>query len=235
MLVSVLEEHKKILLTSIPRDLYVGGAKINAHFCHEGFDAFKQRVGKITGYEPTHYITADFDSMVWAVNRMGGAKPNIERSFTDYNYPQDRPAATYPPNFQAGKQHLDGEEALQFCRSRKGSNGEGSDFRRMARQQTLLLSMPQAFETSDLPEMTLQALYRLFTGHLGTNLKIGETGELLSLLTQWRSFEVEQLVLNTQNFLYHPPNSQYGGAYVLRPLGDSYSAIQSQVKSLLGT
>lgn len=233
MLVSVNEENKKVLLTSIPRDLYVGGAKINAHFCNEGFDAFKERIGNITGITPTHYISADFDSMVWAVNRLGGVEPNIERTFTDSNYPADRPEAPHPPSFQAGVQELAGEEALQYCRSRKGTAGEGSDFRRMARQQTLLESAPLAFETSDLFHMSTEALHRLLTGHLGTNISLGAAARLVPLLKNWRNYQIENLVLNTQNYLYHPPNSQYGGAYVLRPKNDSYSTIQTRIASLL--
>lgn len=233
MLVSVNEKTKKVLLTSIPRDLYVGGAKLNAHFCNEGFDAFKERIGNITGITPTHYISADFDSMVWAVNRLGGLEPNIERTFIDPNYPADRPNAPHPPTFQAGLRELEGEKALQFCRSRKGTAGEGSDFRRMARQQTLLESAPLAFETSDLFHMSTEALHRLLTGHMETNISLGTAARLLPLLKNWRDYQIENLILDDQNYLYNPPSTEYGGAYVLRPKGNSYTAIKSRIAGTL--
>lgn len=41
-------------------------------------------------------------------------------------------------HFDQGKTHMDGKTALQFVRSRQGTNGEGSDFARSRRQQIVL-------------------------------------------------------------------------------------------------
>lgn len=233
MVVSILKEAKKVILTSIPRDLWLDGQKINAYYANDGFDKFKERIAEVTGLQPSHYVTVDFDAAVWAVDQLDGVETEIERSFTDYNYPPDRSGAPHPPSFQTGIQILNGEEALQYCRSRKGTAGEGSDFRRMRRQQNLLKSMPQAFEESNLVKLGVEALYNLLTGHLETNLGVGETASLLWLFKDWREFEIEQIVLDTENFLYHPPMAAYGGAYVLRPNGESFEAIHKFVTAKL--
>ena len=234
MVVSISKANKKVLLTSIPRDLWLDGTKINAHYAGEGFDKFKERINKVVGIEPSHYVSADFEALVWAVDELGGAEPDIERGFADYNYPDDRPQAPHPPSFQAGIQKLNGEEALQYCRSRKGTAGEGSDFRRMRRQQNLLTNLPQAFEKSSLAKLGAEALYNLLSGHIETNLGVGETASLLLLFTNWKNYKIEKVVLDLENFLYHPPMANYGGAYVLRPQNDSFEAIHQYIREKLG-
>jgi len=233
MIASISKSGKKVLLTSIPRDLWISGAKINAHYAGEGFDKFKERIGKVTGITPHSYISADFDAVVWAVDELGGAEPNIERAFTDHSYPDDRPGAPHPPNFQAGLQTLSGEETLQYCRSRKGTAGEGSDFRRMHRQQNLLVSLPKTFAKSNLVQLGAEALYNLITGHLETNLQVTEAAALLKILREYQNYKVEHLVLEPANFLYHPPSANYGGAYVLRPNGESFEAIHAHITTKL--
>ena len=225
MVISILKDSQKILLTSIPRDLWLDGAKINTFFSQGGFAGIGERVQTVTGLTPSHYVAIDFTGTVWAVDRIGGVETDIERSFTDYSYPPDRPAAPHPPSFTAGPQLLTGEEVLEYCRSRKGTNGEANDFRRMRRQQNLLVALPQAFEKSDLAKLGTEALYNLLTGHLETNLGVGEVAELLWLLKDYQDFQVERVVLEIDNYLYHPPMASYGGAYVLRPSGDSWQII----------
>jgi len=233
MVVSILKDIQKILLTSIPRDLWLDGAKINTFFSQGGFSSIKKKVQTVTGLAPTHYVAIDFTGTVWAVDRISGVETNIERSFTDYNYPADRPNAPHPPSFTAGPQLLTGEEVLEYCRSRKGTNGEANDFRRMRRQQNLLTALPQAFKKSDLATLGAEALYSLLTEHLETNLGVGETVELLRMLKNYQDFQVERVVLEIDNYLYHPPMTNYGGAYVLRPSGDSWQTIHNALAAKL--
>lgn len=56
--------------------------------------------------------------------------------------------------FDKGREHMNGETALKFVRSRMGTNGEGSDFARSRRQQLVL----QAFRDKVL---SLQTLFNL--------------------------------------------------------------------------
>ena len=233
MLVSILKDEKRALLTSIPRDLWLGGTKINAHFCNEGFDPFKERISKVLGIEPDYYISTGFEGFVWSLDQLGKIEPNIKRSFTDTNYPADRPNAPHPPNFQAGVQTLTPEEALMYCRSRKGTNGEGSDFQRMRRQQNLMVSLPGTFKNSNLFKLTAEALYNLFIGRIQTNMGVGDASRLLPIVKDWENYEIENLVLDTNNYLVHPPMSEYGGAYVLTPRTGSFDEIKEIVQAKL--
>ena len=64
----------------------------------------------------------------------------VERAFADTLYPTND-QFTKVVRFEEGWQHMDGETALVFARSRHGNNGEGSDFARSRRQQKILLSV----------------------------------------------------------------------------------------------
>ncbi len=233
MLVSIIKDEKRIILTSIPRDLWLSGTKINAHYANEGFDKFKHRVGKVLGIEPDYFVSIGFEGFVQSMNKLGSVRTNIERSFVDPHYPHDREPAPQHISFDAGIQELNAEEALIYCRSRKGTNGEGSDFQRIRRQQNLLVSFPQTFTNSHLVTLSAKALYNLFIGHMQTNLGVGEITELLPIVKDWKNYQIDRFVLDTTNYLYEQPRSNYGGAYVLKPHGDSFEAIHQAVLNKL--
>lgn len=231
LLATILDKDKKIILTSIPRDLWIEGAKINSFYCKEGFDTFAKKIKKITGIEPDSFISADFNSFVWAINQVEGVKVNVERDFTDYKFPDDRENASVPPKFTAGVSAMKGEKALQYCRSRKGTNGEGSDFQRMVRQQNLLEQLPKAYRNSDLLKLSVEALYKLVTKQIQTSISVKETTELLPVINNWDNYSLEKIVLDTENFLYQPNSANYGEAYVLKPKGESFDKIKNYLNT----
>lgn len=131
-------------------------------------ELIKETVQKIVGFPIDNYIALDFDGFKEAVDTLGGIDINVEKSFTDIEYPIDgketdlcgvdptdavkfeelekiateSPEVAYPCRyetlqFKAGEQHMDGETALKFVRSRH-SLQDGGDFGRAKRQQLFL-------------------------------------------------------------------------------------------------
>lgn len=141
-------------LLSIPRDLYVnipgyGYSKINAANAYgeeqgadKGLDLASQVVSEILD-EPVHYvIRVDFNGFATVIDQLGGVDICVDRAFTDAQYPEYEGSPTYKVvTFDAGCQHMNGETALAYARSRHGNNGEGTDFARAARQQKILLAV----------------------------------------------------------------------------------------------
>src|SRR3989344_1692818 len=113
ILASFTPDRKKVVLTSIPRDLWIDGARINAFVTQEGTEATKNKVYQVTGLMPDRYIQADFDNLVEGVDALGGLDVDIKQSFTDTTYPNDRAGkeGVYTVTFEAGTQHLEGEPA----------------------------------------------------------------------------------------------------------------------------
>ena len=226
---------KKAVLVSAPRDLTINGRKINAIYPLQGLNAYKNVWAKISGVNVDRFVALGFDEFVWAVEQMNGLEVNVERNFIDSTYPGDR--ENWGPiklEFQAGVQKMDGERALKYARSRKGTNGEGSDFARMKRQQNLILSMPEAFLNNRkvLIPFSAQALIDLITGRLKFDFKLEDVQKLYDFLADYKSWKIEKLVLDG-NYVYTANAKDFGGAYTLLPKDSSYSSVKNFIAEKL--
>ena len=150
ILVAVRPDEPRISLLSIPRDLYVavpgqGQARINtAHFWGENKAEGKgpvlamQTVAQNFGVPVHHYVRLDFDGFRAMVDGVGGIDIVVEEPIVDDAYPTEDYGTTRI-EIPAGPQHMDGETALRYARSRHGS----SDFERTERQQQVLHALAQ--------------------------------------------------------------------------------------------
>lgn len=234
LVITLSSDRQKVLLTSIPRDLWAGSERINALYTVEGVEALKQAIWEATSLSIDNYIRVDFDAFVWAIDAVGGIELTVTRGFTDSTYPDDRQGnpGVIEVIFPEGKQTLDGETALIYARSRKGSNGEGSDFARMHRQHEILKVLPAAFFSPRciFNPFLLKDFYDTVADHVRTNLSIADVGILYELLKTYREVGVESVVIDPQ-YLTVPPAEDYGGAYVLVPQDGDYSPIHQLIQS----
>ena len=143
---------KELAMFSIPRDFYVkipknGWARINsANSIGEttdydgGGSAYTAKIIEDVFDQPVHYwLRVDFDAFQKIIDDLGGVNVCVDHSFTDEYYP-DENFGYEPVEFEEGCQKMNGDTALKFSRSRHGTNGEGSDFARSARQQKIILA-----------------------------------------------------------------------------------------------
>src|SRR3989344_4788174 len=153
ILANIKPSTKEVALLSVPRDLTVnipgyGDRKINnANAFGEmddlpgGGGMFTARIlSNILNTSIPYYIRVDFSGFKKIVDEAGSVNINVEKSFTDYEYPTiDFGYQTI--SFKQGNQKMDGDKALKYTRSRHGNNGEGSDFARSRRQQKVILAL----------------------------------------------------------------------------------------------
>ena len=236
MLVTVNTKTNKVVLTSIPRDLWANGMKINGVYVARGLNALKEKIKEITGQSVDRFIRVDFDALVWVVDAMGKVTVPVERTFTDKNYPNDREGdanTAITVTFTKGNMEMDGETALIYARSRKGNNGEGSDFARMRRQQILLKAMPEAFLSprSMFTPFNLKEFYNTITKHVKTDMSIRDVEMVYDLLKDRKKYKVEHFVIDYE-YLVNPPVSKYG-QWVLIPKNGDYAPIHNKIRSLL--
>ncbi len=140
-------------------------------------------------------------------------------------------------SFKNGKTHMDGVTALKFVRSRMGTNGEGSDFARSARQQLVL----QAFRSKVLSLETLfnpsklKGLLDAFGESFETDIPIERSLDFYKLVRNSES--VSNIVLGdlggAKSILTVPPASQYGGAFVLIPPNNDFTPIKDYINQRL--
>ena len=236
-LVTLSSDRKRAVVTHIPRDVWAENYKINAVYNLQGPDAIKDTITMITGQRPDRIIRIDFDAFVYAVDMVGGVNINNPNQFTDSGYPDDRNGSdqAIEISFPKGEQELDGEKALQYVRSRKGTNGEGSDYARGRRQQVVMKAILADFFTSNsINPKTAETLYKIATEKIYTDLNLADTQILFELLKNYKDIQINTLSLDTTNYLEVPADSSpYGGHWVLKGKGDSYVDIQKKISELI--
>ncbi|MET9698346.1 LCP family protein [Streptomyces sp. NPDC006529] len=126
------------LMTTVPSCLKPDGtrtaeqlAQFNWAFEWGGAGCTVRTVEKLTGIRVDHHVVVDFGGFKRVVGAVGGVEVCLKE-------PIDDPEARL--KLPAGRQVLQGEQALGFVRARH-SLGDGSDTERMARQQEFLGSL----------------------------------------------------------------------------------------------
>ncbi|KKS14526.1 MAG: Cell envelope-related transcriptional attenuator domain containing protein [candidate division WWE3 bacterium GW2011_GWA1_41_8] len=238
ILVSLNPKTHKVLLTSVPRDLWINGNKINALYTVNGpeslIDAFKQ----ISGQDIDGNILTDFFDFKWVVDSFGGVSVDVERTFTDYTFPNDTDTDIVTVTFTEGIEVLDGDRALTFARSRKGTNGEGSDLMRAKRQHLLLQGLVEAVNNPEnvYKPFDIKTFFEAVTsvGRMKTTLSLYDALYLWDFYKDREQYEIESFVVG-DDYIYHPgtyPESAYS-AWVFVPRDPLWEQLHLDIESKL--
>jgi len=237
ILISANTRTNRILLTSVPRDLWINGNKINALHVVYGEDTLLDAFEQVTGLDVQEIIRADFDQFVWLADSFGGIPVTVERSFSDYSFPNFTDTDVLTVSFTAGEEKMTGERALTFARSRKGTNGEGSDLMRAKRQHLLLEGMVEAIKQpgSIFWPMDVDNFYSVITSRgIYTTLTLNKVRFLWDFYKDKDRYEVESFVVDG-TYVYHPgmyPQSDYH-AWVFVPLEPGFANLHADIKAKL--
>ncbi|ASR36829.1 LytTR family transcriptional regulator [Prauserella marina] len=137
MVAHLPDNDTKPTLVSLPRDLQVeipgyGTNKINAAFSFGGAPLLAQTIEQNTGLRIDHYAEIGFGGFASMVDAMGGVEMDIPEEMSD-------PMTNIV--IPAGKQKLDGAQALGFVRMRYSSATPRSDLDRVANQRMFIGAM----------------------------------------------------------------------------------------------
>lgn len=244
ILASIRPGEKDISLVSIPRDLLVevpdvGMRKINEADAFgelkevgSGGDAAREVVGETFDLSVDYYVRLDFAGFKKIVDDVGGVIIDVPQSFSDSLYP-DNAFGYQTVSFRAGKQLMDGERALQFVRSRHGTNGEGSDFSRSRRQQLLMVALKDRLLSMDtiLNPSKVVAVMESVSDHLKTNLSFWEIIRLASIGRTLDYGDIHRVVL-AEGDGYPLQAEMRDGAYVLTPKVGDWSEVRGLVRDI---
>jgi polyisoprenyl-teichoic acid--peptidoglycan teichoic acid transferase len=128
----------RLAMVGIPRDLWVsipghGQERINVAYQAGGSSTAKQTVSNVLGQRVDRYLVIGLQGVREVVDALGGIDINVPQAIRDDQYPTDD-YGVISINIPAGPQHMDGETALQYARTRH----QDSDFGRIGRQQQVL-------------------------------------------------------------------------------------------------
>jgi len=261
LLASIGRTDKDVVLISLPRDLWVQSpkgyhSKINAVYAISennnpgtGSEQLKEVIEEVLGITIHYHALITFELFKEAIDTLEGIEVHVDNSFTDNLYPvegmENAPviADRYETvHFDAGVQTMDGETALKFVRSRKGDNGEGTDFARSKRQQKVISAIKDkalSLQTLVSPGK-IKELFEIYKQNVDTNMDLATTQSLYLLSQQINFDKVVSVVLDDRSvadeggLLYAPEDKTlYGDQYVLIPQTGNYSQIHAYVQRYL--
>ena len=248
MVASRNPDENNVTLFSLPRDLYVkspvtnGYGRINAIFpqyysrtqsVEESALWFAWKVGEMLGLDIPYYATVDFQTFKEIVDSLWWVDVYVDKTINDPQYPADDMIHYNPFYIEAWEQHLDGNTALKYARSRHTT----SDFDRAKRQQKLIIAIKDKMLEQWLSISTATQLYDQYKKYIQTNISAQEmlrTVQFLPEIKEFSSFgytstcgdkDVTRMV--PWCFLYNPPMAQFGGMSVLLPDGASYNNVSN--------
>lgn len=148
ILLSVSSKTRKIYMTSLLRDIYVeipghDNNRLNAAYSFGGAELLMETVEKNFDIPVHRYVQVNFEAFVGMVDSVGGVDLELTEKeieyvngyLVEYNMLTDRPQGTDNMDTSAsGMVHLNGPQALAYCRNRY----LGTDFGRTERQRKVL-------------------------------------------------------------------------------------------------
>jgi polyisoprenyl-teichoic acid--peptidoglycan teichoic acid transferase len=183
---------KKLTVLSIPRDTrtYIEGhglAKINAANVHGGPALAAKTVSELLeGVGIDRYVRVNVQGVQSLVDALGGVSVYVPM---DMKY-QDDSQRLYI-NLKQGKQHLNGDKALQLLRFRYDKHG---DIGRVQRQQIVMRAlMEQALNPTTLGR--LPKILSVIQSHLDTNLTVEELVALAGFAVQTNRSNMQMLMV----------------------------------------
>lgn len=152
LMVSIDRNNKKLKLTSFLRDTWVvipstgGYAKLNASYAYGGTQLLMDTIEYNFNIEIDHYMLVGFDMFKTIIDSIGGIE--VEVTEKEAQFMRDTARATR--NIQAGENvHMNGEQALVYCRIRKLD----SDFMRTSRQRKVISALISKAKDSSLTDL----------------------------------------------------------------------------------
>jgi polyisoprenyl-teichoic acid--peptidoglycan teichoic acid transferase len=204
---------KSAALVSLPRDMWVnipnyGQQRINVAHAVGGPELTMRTITANFAIPIQYYARVDFRGFEQLVDTVGGVMIDVDRPVKDDEYPTED-YGFQRIYFAPGAQLMDGRRALQYARSRHGTN----DFSRSRRQQQVLISLReralQLNMLSKAPDML-----GIVQKSLATNLSPVQLLSLARLISEVDQNHIDNLVIDVS---YVRPFTGSGGADLLLP------------------
>ena len=148
ILLSISNRTKKIYMTSLLRDMYVEipgykDNRLNAAYSYGGAELLMETIEQNFDIHISRYVLVNFEAFANLVDAVGGVDLELTGKeveyvngyLVEYNILLGRPEGTdYFDDLSGGMVHLNGPQALAYCRNRY----IGTDFGRTERQRKVL-------------------------------------------------------------------------------------------------
>ncbi|HEX2911196.1 MAG TPA: LCP family protein [Chloroflexia bacterium] len=210
LVMSVDQDAKTANMLSIPRDLWVkipgyGSNRINAAYSlgdgerpgQGGPPLVKETILQNFGLKIDYFVEVDFNGFRSIVDAIGGINIDVKKPLIDNEYPTEDYGIKriYIP---AGLQHMDGQTALEYARSRHSD----SDLGRNQRQQEVVLAVRE--QGINLGLITNTKLQSALQGAIKTDLQPGDILGLAQIAVGMKRDAIKQFSIDANSA--HPAN-----------------------------
>uniref|UniRef100_A0A7C5U414 LytR family transcriptional regulator n=1 Tax=Fervidobacterium nodosum TaxID=2424 RepID=A0A7C5U414_9BACT len=182
LVASVDLTNRKILLSSIPRDLMIDGKKINSYYQKEGIENFKTRIESLTGIKISRHVIVDYDIFQYLGDELGPIEVFVDRPMHYKDVAQNLEI-----DFSPGYYRMNGKQLLAYLRFRKTAEG---DIGRLDKQRVIIEKLAQKAMSKNI--ISLTALYREIRKRTELNIEIGEIVYMASKLR--KGFKIESIM-----------------------------------------
>lgn len=248
ILVSINKKTKKIVLTSLMRDMYVyipdtqySPNKINYAHNAGGSGFLCKTISGNLKIKVDKYVRVDFFGMIDIIDRLGGIDMTLTEDevkyANDYVYElivQSNQDPSTPTIFwenyvftQPGYQHLSGLRAVAYARIRYT---RGDDFKRTERQRAVLMEMIKKLKTLKINE--IDSFLNLSLSNVATNMTADEVYNLVSHSLDYLSYEIVTLRLPIDGSYWEVKPDIYSNGRTVSCIGFD---IKKNVEKLLDT
>jgi LCP family protein required for cell wall assembly len=158
IVVSIDQTARTVGMLSIPRDFFLNVPGYGMHKLDEAYSLGGVALSCLTieqdfGIPLNYSAWVGLDGFINVINTVGGVDANVTHAIVDDTYPNDinnkaDPYALERLYLAPGPQHLNGQQALEYVRSRHADLV--GDFGRSARQQQVLLSLKSKLNNPDM-------------------------------------------------------------------------------------
>jgi LCP family protein required for cell wall assembly len=180
-----------------------------------GVNALKGTLGYMLGIQIPYYVEVNFSGFRQVVDQLGGATIDVQIPVTDYDYPTDNGRGAIKLYIPPGIQHMSGEEALAYARSRHAT----SDFDRSLRQQRVITSIRQQTDVlSFLDPNKLDALGQALRNAIHTDFPRDQLPQLVSLIEKADTTNLHSLVFTPPQYAVQCPPAECVVHYWLHPI-----------------
>ncbi len=205
---------RRMTVVDLPRDLAIGGGKVNAHLARGGPERLEAQLEAWSGLAIDFYAMGSFQSLTAVVETLGGVQVDVPQRMLD---------AFSGSDLQPGPQVLGPVQALAFTRDRK-SLADGDIGRSRNQTRLMLAAMAQVREASVGDMGIVLRTVATLRQHTLTNIPAGEMLPLALTALSIPPDAIEQVTISG-------PFDFIGAASVIRPQpGDLFQRLnQGQV------
>jgi len=235
IIASINKKTKEVKLLSLYRDTFVNVdrkegselTKLTHAYSFGGPQLAVSTINQNLDLNITDYVTVNFKALANTVDLLGGIELDIQEAelgnLNDYIGNMNKINGGNSPKIKkAGKQTVDGNQAVAYCRIRYVGNG---DFRRTERQRTVIEQIAKKAKSTN--PITLTKIVNEVLPHIQTSF---DSLEVLSLAKDVFRYKI----VETQGFPFNTTGTKLSGIYYGIPTTLHSNVIEAH-KFLFGT